>query len=75
MQSICIKKLSRTSGWNSIVPCFFHTVNCTKVTLVHANLHKKKNAGLKTTQFGLFGYPAPGKYWTEHVLGYFDPAS
>jgi len=33
-----------------------------------------KNAGLKTTQFGLFGNPALGKYWTEHMLGYFDPA-
>ncbi len=33
-----------------------------------------KNAGLKTTQLGLFGNPALGKYWTEHMLGYFDPA-
>ncbi len=33
-----------------------------------------KNAGLKTTQLGLFGNPALGKYWTEHMLGYFDSA-
>ncbi len=33
-----------------------------------------KNAGLKTTQFGLFGNPVLDKYWTEHMLGYFDPA-
>ncbi len=33
-----------------------------------------KNAGLKTTQLGLFGNPVLGKYWTEHMLGYFDPA-
>jgi len=33
-----------------------------------------KNPGLKTTQLGLFGNPALGKYWTEHMLGYFDPA-
>ncbi len=32
-----------------------------------------KNAGLKTTQHGLFGNPALGKYWTEHKLGYFYP--
>ncbi len=37
-------------------------------------LHSKKNAGLKTTQFGLFGNPALGKYWTEYMLGYFDPS-
>ncbi len=36
-------------------------------------LYTLKNAGLKTTQFGLFGNPALGKYWTEHMLGYFDP--
>ncbi len=27
-------------------------------------------AGLKTTQLGLFGNPALGKYWTEHMMGY-----
>ncbi len=32
-----------------------------------------KNAGLTTTQLGLFGNPALGKYRTEHMLGYFDP--
>ncbi len=32
------------------------------------------NAGLKTTQLELFGNPALGKYYTEHMLGYFDPA-
>ncbi len=30
-----------------------------------------KSAGLKTTQLGLFGNPALGKYWTEHMLCYF----
>ncbi len=34
-----------------------------------------KNAELKTTQLGLFGNTALGKYWTEHMLGNFDPAS
>ncbi len=29
-------------------------------------LHSQ-NAGLKTTQLGLFGNPALGKYWTEHM--------
>lgn len=29
--------------------------------------------GLKTTQLGLFGKPALGKYWTEYMLHYFDP--
>ncbi len=33
-----------------------------------------KNAGIKTTISLLFGNPALGKYWTEHMLGYFDPA-
>ncbi len=33
-----------------------------------------KIAGLKTTHLGLFGNPALGKYWTEHMLDYFDPA-
>ncbi len=37
-------------------------------------LYTLKNVGLKTTQLGLFGNPALGKYWTEHMLGYFDPA-
>ncbi len=32
------------------------------------------NAGLKTNQLGLFDKPALGKCWTEHMLGYFDPA-
>ncbi len=33
-----------------------------------------KNAGIKTTHLGLFGNPALGKYWTEHMQGYFDRA-
>ncbi len=37
-------------------------------------MYTLKYAGLKTTQLGLFGNPALGKYWTEHMLGYFDPA-
>ncbi len=45
---------------------FFHTMEVNGNTL--------KNAGLKTNQLVLFGNPALGKYWTEHMLGYFDPA-
>ncbi len=29
--------------------------------------------GLKTTQLRLFGNLELGKYWTEHMLGYFWP--
>jgi len=28
----------------------------------------------KKKKFGLFGNPVLVKYWTEHMLGYFDPA-
>ncbi len=41
---------------------------------IHPSIHTLKNSGLKTTQLGLFGNPVQGKYWTEHMLGYFDPA-
>ncbi len=35
---------------------------------------KHSTSVLKTTQFGFFGNPALGKFWPEHMLGYFDPA-
>ncbi len=34
-----------------------------------------KTAGLKTTQFGLFGNPALGQKGTNPALGYFNPTS
>ncbi len=45
-----------------------------RVIQKYLHFYTLKNAGLKTTQLGLFGNPALGKYWTEHMLGYFDPA-
>ncbi len=36
--------------------------------------HTLKNAGLKSTQLGLLGNPALGKYLTRHKLGYFNPS-
>lgn len=33
-------------------------------------VYTQKNGGLKTTQFVLFGNPALGKYWTQHMLNY-----
>ncbi len=43
------------------------------VLIISAHNYTLKSAGLKTTKLELFGNPALGKYWTEHMLGYFDP--
>ncbi len=45
-----------------------------KLNLIFTIKHILKYTGLKTTQLGLVDNPALGKYWTEHTLGYFDPA-
>ncbi len=52
---------------------FINYMCINSVLLKLKKLHSK-SAGLKTTQLGLFGYPALGKYWTEHMLVSFDPA-
>ncbi len=44
-----------------------------RITIINLEQCTLKNAGLKPTQLWLFGNPALGKYWTEHMLGYFDP--
>ncbi len=52
----------------------FPAIKFATLPLSEDSLHSKKNAGLKTTQLGLFGNPVLGKYWHEHMLGYFDPS-
>lgn len=46
---------------------------CNKLNEAHKKVTTLINAGLKTTKHRLFGNPALSKYWTEHIMGYFDP--
>ena len=48
---------------------------CLKAKCLSVVSNTLKNVGLKTTQYGLFFNPTLVKYWTEHMLGYFDPTS